>query len=372
MDMNLQFASIDQLYLDPLNPRVGRHNLGQDVPQDEILDMVSDWKLDELAHSFLENNGFWLHEALLVAEEMLYGEMRLVVIEGNRRLAALKYLFKAYNGEPLSRKWKEISESAEPPSDLFTKVPYILVESREDVQAFLGFRHVTGIKQWDADEKAYFIAKLIDEQGMTYEQVMRQIGSTTPAVRRHYIAYRVLLQIEESVKDYDKRRAEQSFTILYMSLDTVGGKKYLDINIDADPHIINTFVPHSHMENLVSFAKWLYGDSKSAPVINNTDQVSKFGKVLESEEAISYMKRTKNPNIEHAYQLAGGDEEEIARFIQQAADNVEEALSRVQHHRESPLVRAQVKRLGIDVLTLLNNFSMIKQELFDKFSQEAS
>ncbi|PJF20517.1 MAG: hypothetical protein CUN56_15770, partial [Phototrophicales bacterium] len=152
------------------------------------MDMVSDWTLDELAQSYLENGGFWLHEALLVVNEELYGATRLVVVEGNRRLAALKYLNDAYQGNPASRKWQEISESAEPPPNLFTEVPYILVNSREKIQAFLGFRHVTGIKQWDADEKAYFIAKLIDEQEMTYTQVMRQIGSKTPAVRRHYIA----------------------------------------------------------------------------------------------------------------------------------------------------------------------------------------
>lgn len=368
-DMNLQFASIDDLSLDPLNPRVGRHNMDPSVSQEAILDMVADWTLDELARSYLENGGFWLHEALLVVKEELYGEERLVVVEGNRRLAALKYLRDAYEGKPASRKWKEISEITYPPPDLFTRVPYILVENRRNIQAFLGFRHVTGIKQWDADEKAYFIAKLIDEEGLTYAQVMRQIGSTTPAVRRHYIAYRVLLQIEANAEDYDQKRANESFAILYMSLDTIGAKQFLQIDVEADPQVVKNPVPQNHLDNLAAFARWLYGnkDGSQEPLITDTRQVSMFGKVLENEEAIQYLQRSLNPSLDLAFQLAGGDEEEIIRYIQQAADNIEQALSRIQHFRNSSGLQRQVKRLGTDFFTLINTFPKIREELFKEY-----
>jgi len=368
--LNLRFASIDNLYLDPLNPRVGRHNMGPDVTQEKILDLVADWTLDELAYSYLENGGFWLHEALLVVEEFLYGETRLVVVEGNRRLAALKYLKDAYEGNPASSEWEKISKSDKPSPDLFTQVPYLLVGSRKEkeIQSFIGFRHVTGIKQWDADEKAYFIAKMIDEQGMTYKQVMRMIGSNTPAVRRHYIGYRVLLQIEDNVEDYDKDRAEQSFTILYQTLDTVGARTFLQIDIEADPRITKNPIPETHLQNLADFARWLYGSSKSDPIITNDRQTSKFGKVLGSNEAVDYLKRSANPDLEFAFQLAGGAEEEIVRYIQRAADNVERALSRVHFYKDSPNLQNQVQRLGIDTLALTTHFPEIKKRLFKEIN----
>jgi len=343
--------------------------MGPTVSQETILDLVADWTLDELARSYLENGGFWLHEALLVVREELYGQERLIVVEGNRRLAALKYLFNAYNGNPASRKWKEISEITPPPPNLFTKVPFILVENRRDIQAFLGFRHVTGIKQWDADEKAFFIAKLIDEEGLTFAQVMRQIGSTTPAVRRHYIAYRVLLQIEANVEDYNRERADESFAILYMSLDTVGAKQFLQIDVEGDPQIIKNPVPQHHLNNLADFARWLYGskDNAQEPLITDTRQVSMFGKVLESQEATEYLQRSINPSLDLAFQLAGGDEEEIIRYIQQAADNIELALSRVQHFRSSSGLQKQIRRLGIDFFALINTFPKIRGELFEEY-----
>ena len=68
------------------------------------------------------------------------------------------------------------SRDVDVPKKLFTKIPYILADSRQDIESFLGFRHVTGIKQWQPAQKAQYIAKLIDERGMNYEEVMRKIG----------------------------------------------------------------------------------------------------------------------------------------------------------------------------------------------------
>src|ERR1035438_5763665 len=105
----LGFAKLDELYLDPNNPRLGRNNTGPDVKQERILALMQDWKLDELAVSFLDSGGFWTQEALLVIKESLYGKPRLVVLEGNRRLAALFYLRDALAGKPANRKWEEIA-----------------------------------------------------------------------------------------------------------------------------------------------------------------------------------------------------------------------------------------------------------------------
>lgn len=360
---DLRFASIDELYLDPTNPRLGRNNTGRHVTQDQVLELMRDWTLDELALSYLENGGFWTHEALLVVKEELYGEQRLIVVEGNRRLAALRYLRDSYEGRPASPKWEAISQSAKYPPDLFTQVPYIFVDSRDEIQAFLGFRHVTGIKQWDADEKAGFIAKLIDEQGLTYEQVMRKIGSKTPAVRRHYIAYRVLLQIENSVKDFDPQWAENRFAILYMSVDTEGARKYLNIDIMAEPEMAKTPVPEEELENLTSFARWLFGAKDTPPLVTDTRQVSNFGKILESDEATEYLENTSNPSFEVAYRISGGDEAEIIRYVEEAAYTLEQALSRAHSFKDSTKLQAAVRRLGSDALQLLSIFPQILNKL---------
>ncbi len=203
--IELKYAALDDLYLDAKNPRLGLHDPEADPPQKEILSLMRNWVLEELAISYLES-GFWTHEALLVVKETLYGQPHLVVVEGNRRLAALKYLHAAYHEEEVPQKWKDLVQNAQVSEKdfkkLFGKIPYILVDSRGDVDEFLGFRHVTGIKQWHPEQKAQYIAKLIDERGMSYRDVMRKIGSQTPTVRQHYISYQLLLQMEDSVESF--------------------------------------------------------------------------------------------------------------------------------------------------------------------------
>jgi len=117
INMTLQYAKLEDLYLDPMNPRLGRNITGPNLPQDAVMEIMRDWTLDELAISFLEGGGFWPQEALLVTEEKLYRNNCLVVIEGNRRLAALKYLKSAIDGTPVNRTWKEIADSGKPNHD---------------------------------------------------------------------------------------------------------------------------------------------------------------------------------------------------------------------------------------------------------------
>lgn len=357
----IRFATIDELRLDPMNPRLGRSNKGPDVTQLRVLELMRDWTLDELAVSFLES-GFWIQEAVLVVEEELYGERGLVVVEGNRRVAALMFLKDAVEGKPAARKWAEIAASKDPPQDLFKRIPYIMADTRKDIEAFLGFRHVTGIKEWNPAEKAEYIAKLIEESHYTYEHVMRMIGSKTPTVRQHYISYRLLLQMEDQ-EGISVERVEDKFSVLYLSLRTSGVQRYLNIDIKADPETARRPVPDDRLKELVNFALWLFGDDERPPLFTDSRQVDDFGTILESREAVEYLERTDRPNFDIAYRTAGGDEPELVRLVEGAADNVELALTRAHLYSESEKMQIAVERFGADALQLLRIFPEIREKL---------
>jgi hypothetical protein len=360
---NIQYAGLDDLYLDPMNPRLGRNNTGPTVSQEVVLELMKDWTLDELAVSFLESGGFWIHEALLVTKERLYGKIRLVVIEGNRRLAALILLRNALNGEPASRKWAEIAQSGKPSQNLFTRIPYIEIGSRQEIEAFLGFRHVTGIKEWKPAEKAEYIAHLIDDRGMDYAEVMRKIGSKTPTVRQNYITYRLLLQIEDTVEDVPVENIEERFSVMYLSLRTQGVQKYLQIDILAEPRKAKTPVPKNHLDALANFAVWLFGNDERPPLFTDSRKVDDFGIILESDKAVQYLERTEKPSFEVAYRMAGGDEPEVIRLIERAADNIELALTRAHVYTKSKKLQIAVERLGADSYQLLSLFPGIRESL---------
>lgn len=363
---NLDFASLDELFLDPMNPRLGRHQMNRETPQESLLDIMRSWVLEELASSYLESGGFWTHEPLIAVAEPLYGDDRLVVVEGNRRLAALMFLMATVKGNPPSRKWVELLNGSDIPEGLFDRIPYVLADSRQDVQAFLGFRHVTGIKQWDADEKAGFIAQLVDEGGLSYRQISRKIGSNVPTVRKHYVAYRVLLQIEDNIAEFEPEKADKRFTILYMSLSTQGVQDYLNIDIRADIDASKHPVPEDHITHLSHFSRWLFGFGEIEPIITDTRMVSEFGRILESADAVEYLESKKQPNFEVAYRISGGNEQEIINYINEAKHNIELSLTQVHIFKKSKEVRKAVEIFGRDALQLLSIFPDIKKELFSE------
>lgn len=363
----LRYAKLDELYLDPKNPRLGRHHINAELSQERVLGLMRDWVLDELAVSYLES-GFWTHEALLVTQEELDGEPRLVVVEGNRRLAALKLLDAAFKNKEVPSKWKSLVEGMEVPKTLFERIPYILVDSRQEIEAFLGFRHVTGIKQWNAEEKAQYIAQLIDEEGMTYQEVMRKIGSKTPTVRQNYISYRLLLQMEDSLEDFSSEDVKGRFSVMYLSLRTQGVQKYLDIDIFADENAAQRPVPKTHLEALANFALWLFGskEKNKNPVFPDSRSVDDFGELLEYPPIVEYFEQEENPSFEHARQLAGMNRLKTVQLLNQAASNVQIALGQVHHYEDSEDIQEAVKRLGIDVRQLLKVFPKIHQELQER------
>lgn len=357
----LSFAELDELSLDPQNPRLGRHNAGANVTQERVLELMADWKLDELAVSFLESGGFWTQEAMIAVRENLYGKPHLVVLEGNRRLAALINLRKAVEEGHPDKRWQEIAKDAKIPKKLFREIPYYLAENREDIEGFLGFRHVTGIEEWRPAEKAEFISRLIDK-GLDYREVKRKIGSNTQTVRQNYISYRLLLQVEET-SDIPKEAFEERFSVMYLALRTEGVRNYLEIDIKADPMTVRREIPRIHKKALANFALWLFGDEKRPPLFTDSRLVDRFGQILDSEDARQYLERSENPNFEVAYKTAGGDEPELIKLLQKAADNVELALTRAHHYRKSKKLQTATERLAEDTRQLLKLFPDIRDRI---------
>ncbi len=223
---------------------------------------------------------------------------------------------------------------------------------------------MTGIKEWDPAEKAEYIAKMIDG-GMTYQTVMRKIGSNTPTVRKNYIAYRLLLQIENHTEGISMEDVEARFSVMYLSLRTRGVQSFLSIDVEADVEAARHPVPAGHFECLQPFALWMFGEEEGRDTIfPDSRRTDDFGKILESTEAINYLIRNENPRFEVAFRIAGGDEEAIVKLIDEAADNIELALGRTHAHRDSEALKDGVRRLAEDADGLLRDFPDIRDDIW--------
>jgi hypothetical protein len=103
----IEYKHIENLKLDPLNPRLGRDKRKAGLSQDELLVEMSKWTLDELVDSFAQAGTFWTQDALIIIsdETAATGEESFVVIEGNRRVSALKLLYGAVTGTINPPRW---------------------------------------------------------------------------------------------------------------------------------------------------------------------------------------------------------------------------------------------------------------------------
>src|SRR5439155_25245064 len=112
---------------------------------------------------------------------------------------------------------------------------------------------------------------------------------------QNYISYRLLLQMENNSEDIDIAKVEDRFSVLYLSLRTEGVRRYLQIDIEADPETAKRPVPPRRLKQLTSFARWLFGDEDHDPVVSDSRQVDDFGRILESDTAVDYLERTESP-----------------------------------------------------------------------------
>ena len=135
----------------------------------------------------IEASGFFPHEPIIVACE----NDKNVVIEGNRRLAAVKLLLDPELADSLSLSIPRIPEEAK---RALRELP-VNVDTRENAWRYLGFKHVNGPAKWSSYAKARYIADVHRDYGVALEDIARQIGDTHRTVQR---LYRGLMVIEQA------------------------------------------------------------------------------------------------------------------------------------------------------------------------------
>lgn len=340
----LEYAHIDALQLDPQNPRIGRAKRKESLNQDELLSVMSVWTLDELVDSFISSGGFWTQDALMVVREQTQEGDILTVVEGNRRLAALKLMLKAIRKEIDPPRWlrdRLEDSNFDEKHELFTAVPYLIADSRADISAYLGFRHVTGIKEWPPTEKAEFITKLIEEHGLSYREVAKQIGSRTDTVRQNYVAFKILLQLEATLDKDEWVEVEDKFSVLFLSLRSPGVRDFIGLDLNKAPAGAHDPIPEHKKEDLSRFIGWLFGSKKMKPLVKDSRQVDRFGEMLAEPRAVAYLKEAAEPRFDIAYSLTKGSADLVIDPLREARRHITLALSELGNRGEEQSVREE-------------------------------
>lgn len=190
-------VDLNQLMLDPNNYRlsydtVDKYSNDDDVVemQDQIEKKLSKEKLSDLIDSIL-TNGF-LEVDRIVVRKLKNAKGKYLVVEGNRRTAALKSLLQDHNDGFIT-----LSETL---LDKISSLGVVLINAIDEDEiknyqhTLMGVRHVSGPKKWTGMQSAKLICDLI-EQNKTPTQIGALLGiSAIEANRRMrgYLAYRQL------------------------------------------------------------------------------------------------------------------------------------------------------------------------------------
>lgn len=144
--------------------------------------------LVQLKNSFI-TNGFIPVERLVV-RRYEFDEGKFVVLEGNRRLAALKWIAED----------REAGVSIpDTILDSLDAIPVVIIQETDDpafYEALMGVRHVSGIKEWGGYQRAKLVTALKDNHGLETSEVADRLGMSAIEVNRRYRAFKALQQMQ--------------------------------------------------------------------------------------------------------------------------------------------------------------------------------
>jgi len=310
-------VSPDELYLDPTNPRIAGLDLGLDE-QEKILDVL--WKeraVNEVVDS-IAANGYWQHEVLFAARE----SGKLVIIEGNRRLAAVKLLRSADLCKKIGAAGVPVFSAAEQKAKGLDVLP-VYECPRRQIWDFVGFKHVNGPQDWDSIAKAQYVARVHNKFGIALHEIAAKIGDRHDTVRRLYRGLMVLDQAEsEGVFTRDDCWAKRfAYSHLWTGLGYAGIQRFLGLS--ADKGFSPNPIPKGHVSQLGELCTWLYGSKrqKKRPIVQSQNPDLRYlDEVLQSGKGVAAL-RLDMP-LDVCLKLSRGDE----RLLREALVAAEQAL----------------------------------------------
>jgi len=197
---------LDQIYLDPNNPRFIEANWNL-IPIDDTADseiqestrrrMVRLFAVDKLKMN-MEVNGYLPIDRVIVKE---FADSKYIVLEGNRRICAAKLI---------SQVASDGSEVSEEVLDSLKEIP-VLIYTGGDVEAawiFQGLRHISGVQDWSAFNKAKLLVEQMENEGLSLTDVGRRFGLTPHGAGqwvRGFYAFKQAKEESDYIAEVDER-----------------------------------------------------------------------------------------------------------------------------------------------------------------------
>jgi hypothetical protein len=309
------------LFLDPKNPRLLDSNFKL-KDQDQILERLwTEFNVSEITNSIVASECFWQHEPLIAARE----DGKLVVIEGNRRLAAVQLLLSPERqGRIGATGVPEISKKLR--ANL-AGLP-VIEKPRREVWDFIGFKHVNGPQEWDSIAKAQYIARIHEDYEVPLPDIATAIGDRNATVERLYHGLKVLQQAQNAgvfdPADRFHQRKDFAYSHLWTGLGYEGVRAFLGMadreKSEREP------VPKGKISALGELCRWLYGSHEAdvEPLVKSQNpHLRQLDEALRFPRGVAALRR--NLSLQQAVNAARGDTRLLLDALIAAEQNLREA-----------------------------------------------
>lgn len=296
----IKSVETDKLNLDWKNPRLAEFGVKHNTPPREIFKILWDnMALDEIVTSLVAH-GFFETEPLIVAKE----DGKLVVIEGNRRLAAVMIVRNTSLVEDrldamvLARITPELIKS-------LNTLPIIPVDDRKEAWRFVGFKHINGPAKWNSFAKAQHIAQVHKDYKIPLKEIAFQVGDTHNTVQRLYEGMMVIEQAEKEkiFNREDIKKNRLYFSHLYTALQYEGFRSFLEIGEITKES--KSPIPDKKKPELGELLLWLYGSKKKSvePVVRTQNpDLRKLERIVSEREALAALRS--GATLDAAFELS--------------------------------------------------------------------
>jgi hypothetical protein len=319
----LEHLALADLLLDPENPRLPRDVRGASDQAKLATYIARRYNAIEVARS-IASNGFFESEPLIAVKQ----RSKWKVVEGNRRLTALKGLADANlrKGFKGASEWEQIASQAELPDT----IPVVVAAREDDIWPIVGYRHISGIEPWNPYAKAQFIADRVDDDA-SWEQVAILVGESESSVRSHYRNFKVNEQARDDFK-IDVSEVEESFGTFTRAMQSPSVRAFVKA---PDPRYVDkgdSPLPASKKKATGELLSWVFGTDDEDPVIEESRNLKELGVVLQDRKATEVLRDTRD--LTEAYLVSPGLTEELAKRLKKAEALLRTALPEVRGQKD--------------------------------------
>ncbi|MEI8246325.1 MAG: AAA family ATPase [Lentisphaerota bacterium] len=295
---------IEQLFFDPNNYRLIDDPLYEIVLEDNFanakvqartLSIIRGNKNQNIADliSSLRANDYLPVDQIQVKKK---SDEQYLVIEGNRRIAALKTIYDDYHQQHISL--GHLRES------IFDAVPVVLYDDVDPTHYYklMALKHIAGNKKWNEWNRAKLLFDMRNVQNMSEDEICQSLGIVTQTLRAALRAVSLISQYLES--DFKEQFTESKYALFLEITKTWSLKEWLDWD-DYSFHA-NNKQNMDFLFSLISKVADPNADSDDElhppmldPALVRRDDIRRLGGIIKDHEAILRLSETRS--IDKAY-----------------------------------------------------------------------